>query len=90
VDEMHVIIIRMYKFYLCNKILEVSKLDLHDVDINENLQQSMSQHKFEGYELREDGILMYRHRIYVPNDQELKILILSNMHMVPYAVHPGY
>ena len=36
----------------------------------------MSQQKFKGYELREDGILMYRHRVYVSNDQELKSLIL--------------
>jgi hypothetical protein len=32
---------------------------------------------------------MYRHRVYVPNDQELKILILSEMHKVPYAGHLG-
>jgi hypothetical protein len=29
------------------------------VDIKKNLQQGMLQQKFEGYELREDGILMY-------------------------------
>jgi hypothetical protein len=50
----------------------------------------MSQHKFEGYELREDGILMYRHIVYVPNDQEMKILLLSEMHKVPYVGHPSY
>jgi hypothetical protein len=33
---------------------------------------------------------MYRHIVYVPNDQELKILIFSWMHKVPYAGHPGY
>ena len=50
---------------------------MHYVGINEKLQQGMSQQKFEGYELREDGILMYRHKIYVPNDHELKRLIFS-------------
>jgi hypothetical protein len=44
----------------------------------------------EGYELKEDGILMYRHRVYVSNDQELKSMILSKMHKVPYVGHPGY
>jgi hypothetical protein len=33
---------------------------------------------------------MYRGIIYVPNSQELKILILREMHNVPYARHPGY
>jgi hypothetical protein len=50
----------------------------------------MSQDKFEGYELREDGILMYKCRFYMPNDQELKHMIFSKMHQVPYAGHPGY
>jgi hypothetical protein len=50
----------------------------------------MLQQKFEGYELKEDGILMYRHRVCVPNVQELKNLLLSEMHKDPYAGHPGY
>jgi hypothetical protein len=33
---------------------------------------------------------MYRHIVYVPNDQELKGLMLSNMHNIPYARHPIY
>jgi hypothetical protein len=33
---------------------------------------------------------MYRGIIYVPNSQELKNLILREMHNVPYAGHPGY
>jgi hypothetical protein len=44
----------------------------------------------EGYELREDGILKYICKIYVPNDQELKNMILSEMHKVPYDGHPSY
>jgi hypothetical protein len=33
---------------------------------------------------------MYRCRVYVPNDQELKNMLLSEMHKVPYVGHPGY
>jgi hypothetical protein len=65
---MHATTISMYQTDLCNKILEVSKLDMFYVDIKVNLQQGMSQHNLEGCELREDGILMYRCIIYVPND----------------------
>jgi hypothetical protein len=75
-QEMQVTTISMYQKNLCDKILEVSKYDLCYVDIKATLQQSMSQHKFEGYELREDGILMYRNKIHVPDDKELKIMIL--------------
>jgi hypothetical protein len=90
VHEMHAITISMYKSNLSDKILEVPKSDQCYVDIKVSLQPSFSQHKLEGYELREDGILMYRRRVYVPNDQELKILLLSEMHKVPYAGHLGY
>jgi hypothetical protein len=82
---MHSTIIRMYKSYLSDKILEVSKSDQRYVKIKANLQRSMSQQKFEGYEIREDEILIYRHRVYVPNDQELKSMLFSYMHKVPYG-----
>jgi hypothetical protein len=40
--------------------------------------------------LGNDAILRYRGIIYVPNSQELKILILREMHNVTYVGHPGY
>ena len=57
--------------------MEVAKLDQRYVDIKTNLQQRKLQQKIEGYELKEDVILMYRRKVYVPNDHELKILLLS-------------
>jgi hypothetical protein len=33
---------------------------------------------------------MYMGRIYVSNSQELKNMILREMHNVPYVRHPGY
>ena len=33
---------------------------------------------------------MYKGRTYVPNSQELKNLILREIHNVPYVGHPGY
>jgi hypothetical protein len=82
--EMHATTISMYHMDLHNRILEVSKQNLFYMDISTTLQQGMSQLEFEGYELREDVILMYRRKVYVLNDQELKNLILSEMHKVPY------
>jgi hypothetical protein len=29
-------------------------------------------------------------KVYVPNTQELKNIVLKEMHNVPYAGHPGY
>jgi hypothetical protein len=46
--------------------------------------------KVEDYKLEVDGTLLYKNRIYVPNSQEFRIMILKEMHNVPYAGHPGY
>jgi hypothetical protein len=90
VHEMHATTISMYKFDLCDRILEVSKLDPRYVDIKATLQKGMLQKKIEGYDLREDGILMYRHGFYVPNDQDLKTMLLSEMNKFSYVGHLGY
>jgi hypothetical protein len=44
----------------------------------------------ENYTLETDRTLLYKNRIYVPNVQDLKLIILNEMHNVPYAGHPGY
>jgi hypothetical protein len=68
VHEMHATTISINQKKMCNRILEVAKSDLCYVDLKANLQQGMSQQNLEGYAIREDGILVYRCRIYVPND----------------------
>jgi hypothetical protein len=35
-------------------------------------------------------IILYRNKVYVPNSQELRILVLKEIHNVPYVGHPGY
>jgi len=40
--------------------------------------------------LGEDGILLFWNIVYVPNSQELRNLVLKEMHNVPYAGHLGY
>jgi hypothetical protein len=71
-------------------ITEASKSYLQYKELVAKLQQGNLQQKIEEYELVNDEILMYKGRIYVPNSQELKNLILGEMHIVPYSRHPGY
>jgi hypothetical protein len=54
------------------------------------LQQGKMLHKVEDYKLEPDGTLLYKNIIYVPNSQELRIMILKEMHNVLYAGNPGY
>jgi hypothetical protein len=89
VHEMHATTISMYQSYLKHRILETAKSDLQYKDLVAKLQQGNLQQKIEEYKLDEDEILIDRGRIYVPNSQGLKNLILRKMHNVPYDGHPG-
>jgi hypothetical protein len=40
--------------------------------------------------LEDDGLLLYKDKVYIPNVQELKLAILKEMHNVTYAGHLGY
>jgi hypothetical protein len=54
------------------------------------LQQGEMPQKVENYKLETDGTLLYKNIIYVPNVQEMKLMISHEMHNVPYAGHFGY
>jgi hypothetical protein len=54
------------------------------------LQQGKTLQGVEDYKLGVDDILLYKNRVYVPNVQDLKLMILNEMHNVPYVGHPGY
>jgi hypothetical protein len=46
--------------------------------------------KVENYKLETDGTLLYKNIIYAPNVKDLKLMILNEIHNVPYAGHLGY
>jgi hypothetical protein len=46
--------------------------------------------KVDNYNLGIDGILLRKNRIFFPNVQDLKHMILHEMHNVPYTGNPGY
>jgi hypothetical protein len=90
VHEMHATATSVYQSDLKHKIIETAKSDLQYKDLVAKLQQGNLQQKIEEYKLDKDEILMYKGRIYVPNSQELKNLMLREMNNVPYVGHPGY
>jgi hypothetical protein len=75
---------------LKDRFTKVAKSDLQYKEFVAKLQQGNLQQKIEEYKLVNDEILMYRGIIYVPNSQELKNMILRELHNVLYVRHPGY
>jgi hypothetical protein len=90
VHEMHATTIIMYKSYLKEIILKAAKSDQQYMEIKENLQQGILQQKTKDYEMREDGTLLYKGRSCIPTSQELRNMIVRDMHNVPYVGDLGY
>ena len=49
----------------------------------------MSKGKAKGFREDEHDTLWFEDRVYVPNDQEIRKLILQEAHDSPYLIHPG-
>ena len=70
---------------LLQQIQEKQKFDEKFAAIREQI----SQGKKTEFSVRDDGFLYFGDRICVPNDEELKRIILTEAHSSPYAMHPG-
>jgi hypothetical protein len=89
VHKLHAIAISMYQTDIKSKILEVANADLQYRELVALLQQGKMPQKVDNYNLGIDGILLYKNKNFVPNVQDLKRMILHEMHNVPYAGHLG-
>jgi len=70
--EVHVATINMCRNDLRDQIIEETNLNQQYSKAKETLQQENLQQKFDFYKLKEDGALMYKDKVYVPNSYELK------------------
>jgi hypothetical protein len=90
VHELHAIAINMYQTNVKRKILEAANIDLQYKELVAMLQQGKTPHEIDIYKLGVDGILLHKNIIFIPNVQDLKRIILHEMHNAPYARHPRY
>ena len=70
---------------LLDKIREAQKEDKEIVEIREK----MSKGKAKGFREDEHDTLWFEDHVYVPNDSEIRNLILQEAHDSPYSIHPG-
>jgi hypothetical protein len=68
-----------------DKIKEAQKLDKEIEEIKSN----MSKGKAKGFCEDEQGIVWFEKRVCVPQDPELRKLIMQEAHDSPYSIHPG-
>jgi hypothetical protein len=65
VCEFHITTISMYRIDLKDKIVATTNSNQNYLKLKETLQQDNFQHKFNYYEMKEDGIIMYKGKVYV-------------------------
>ena len=70
---------------LMDKIREAQKTDMEVASIKEK----MSEGKSKGFREDEYDTLRFEDRVYVPNDPEIRKLILQEAHDSPYSIHLG-
>ncbi|KAJ9130131.1 hypothetical protein P3X46_034989, partial [Hevea brasiliensis] len=54
----------------------------------QKLLEEVRQGKKPEFSLRDDGLLLYQGRMCIPNDVELRKIILKEAHESPFAMHP--
>ena len=69
---------------LMDKIREAQKTDKEIASIKEKMRKG----KAKGFREDEHDTLWFEDRVYVPNDSEIRKLILQEAHDSPYSIHP--
>ena len=69
VHLMHATTVSMHQSYLKRRIVNVVVTNQHYLPVKESLQQENVQQKIKEYEMKEDGLLMHKNRIYVPSSR---------------------
>ena len=68
-----------------DSIRGAQKLDVKLVDLMVGIDQSENS----DFKLDEQGVLRFRNRIYIPDDAEMKKVILEKSHRSKLSIHPG-
>ena len=72
-------------FILKDQILQYLEHDEFYAEISLALIRDPQDSKYSEFSFDEDGLLRYYSRIYVPNNLELRRLILGEFHSTPYS-----
>ena len=74
---------------LMDKIREAQKGDLDIERIRGNIKEALTEGKTTEFHEDEQGTVWFEKRICVPDNPDLKKLILQEAHDTPYSIHPG-
>ena len=82
-----IVTISSYKTKLDDKLEEGIKMDNEYQNLREKVTDNESENVKTNYSLNEKCLMLYKNKLYVPNIPEIKLLILNEVHKIPYSVH---
>lgn len=82
--------ISTYKSDLEDRIKESGLRDENYQYLKNKISENQAGNDETHFRLNENGLLIYKKRLYIPNVPETKLLILNETHKSPYSGHPGY
>ena len=83
-------VISTYASDLIEQLKEGVKQDENYQKLQITAKEEPTESLIKGYSLNENGFLLFKDKLYVPNVPKFKLLILYEIHKTPYLGHPGY
>jgi hypothetical protein len=74
-----------YETDLEEKVKIVAEKDIEYQNIKSKLTKKQVEDEKSDFRLSKNGLLMYKNRLYVPEVEEIKLLILNELHKKPYS-----
>ena len=82
--------ISIYKTNLEDKLKEGIRRDLEYQNLKEKIIQNTYENVITDYSFNEQGLILFKNTLYVPNISEVRLLILNESHKSSYSGHPWY
>lgn len=90
VNLIYMAIGRIYETNLENKIRTGAENDGKHQNYKHKILEYEAENENSDSRISKNGLLMYKNKLYIPNSEEIKLLILNETHKKPYSRHPEY
>eukprot|EP00253_Pinus_taeda_P026738 PITA_26738 len=90
VQSLYEVSISGWKSPFLEIIKEIADQDVEYQQLKLQIQQSAREDSQQEYELDDAGRIYFKKRLYVPNQNGIRNLIMDEFHVSHYAGHPGY
>eukprot|EP00253_Pinus_taeda_P018941 PITA_18941 len=87
---LHELSVSKWRNSLVEQIKAAASRDSEYQHLKQQVQQSVNERLQQGYTLDSAGMLCFNKKMYVPDSNDLKRLILDEFHISHYTGHPGY